>query len=90
MLEIFERDSAERLPKIRDAVAAGDAETIMAEAHALKGGSGTFFATTTFETANKLETMGRENELAEAAATFAELEEAVRNLTEAVRNIIKS
>lgn len=90
MLEIYTRDSAERMPKIRDAIAAGDAETVMAEAHALKGGSGTFFATAAFETANKLEAMGRENELADAQSTFVVLEADVEKLKATVKQILES
>jgi two-component system, sensor histidine kinase and response regulator len=88
MLEIFERDAGERMPKIREAISSGDANTLNAEAHALKGGSGTFFATATYELANQLETMGRENDLANAEATFSTLEKEVEKLKAAIQKIL--
>lgn len=61
-VEIFDRDFKTRMPKLQAAVQAGDCETVMQEAHALKGGIGTFFAKAAYETAYKLELMGRDHE----------------------------
>ncbi|MDA1015792.1 MAG: response regulator [Planctomycetota bacterium] len=74
MLEIFDRDVAGRLAKLRTAIPAGDCETVTTEGHALKGGVGNFFAIEAFETAGKLETLGRSGDTADMAATFATLE----------------
>jgi signal transduction histidine kinase/DNA-binding response OmpR family regulator len=74
MVEIFNRDSGERLPKLRQAIAAGDSATVKAEAHALKGGIGTFFADAAFKTAYELEDMGTIGDLSRAAETLQTLE----------------
>ncbi len=62
MFQIFEPDADSRMAKISEAISTGDSEMLMAEAHALKGGVGNFFATAVYETANQLEVMGRDNE----------------------------
>jgi CheY-like chemotaxis protein len=66
MVEIFERDAQERLPRLQAAVQAGDAETVKQEAHALKGGMGTFFAQAAFDTAYQLENSAAEGDLSQA------------------------
>ena len=76
------------MAKIRDAIQNGDSHVLMAEAHALKGGVGNFFATTVYETANQLEMMGRDNETANAAETFATLETQLEALKQAIRELI--
>jgi two-component system sensor histidine kinase/response regulator len=90
MVEIFDRDSSERLPKLHDAIKAGVSETVSAEAHALKGGLGNFFAAASFETANKLEMMGRDGNLDEAEDTFQRLERELKELRDALGALLKS
>lgn len=74
MLDMYDRDIEQRLTKLREAIPAGDSETIAAEAHAIKGGVGNFFAGESFETAGRLEDLGRAGNNSETAATFAALE----------------
>ena len=88
MFEIFEPDADRRMEMIREAINAGDAETLMAEAHALKGGVGNFFATPVFETAYRLEIIGQNNETAGAAEVFATLESQLESLKQAIRELI--
>jgi two-component system sensor histidine kinase/response regulator len=90
MVEIFDRDSSERMPKLQDAIKAGDSETVSAEAHALKGGLGNFFAAASFETAHKLEMMGRDGNLDEAEDTFQRLERELKELRDALGALLKS
>ena len=90
MVEIFERDSAERVPKLRAAIESGDSATVKAEAHALKGGIGTFFAQAAFDVAYKLEDMGANDDLAGAAETLATLEEQLDSLRQKLNELIRS
>lgn len=89
MLEIFDRDVAERLPKLREAAASGDCPTLMSEAHALKGGLGTFFAKASYETAYQLETMGRDENASGAAEVLATLETQLTSFRQAVGELIQ-
>ena len=89
MVEIFDRDCATRLPKLREAVLAADNETLMSEAHAIKGGVGNFFAKASFETAARLETMGR-NQEGGADAVLQELESELQALRQALGELIRS
>ncbi|MBC8355018.1 MAG: response regulator [Planctomycetes bacterium] len=90
MLEIYDRDSAERLPRLRAAVESGDGEAVKAEAHALKGGISTFFAGQAYETAYKLETMGGDGDLSEAKADLATLEDQLRVLRQRLGDLVIS
>ena len=84
MLETFDRDAAERLPKIKAAAESGDAEALKAEAHAIKGGMGTFFAVAAFQTAYDLENMGDSGDLTGAGEKFTILEDQVKALRQAL------
>lgn len=88
MFQIFESDAEERVSRIRAAIDAGDATTLMEEAHALKGGIGNFFADVPFETAYRLETMGKEGDMSDAARVCAELEGQLEVLKSAIRKLI--
>ncbi|MDA0284816.1 MAG: response regulator, partial [Planctomycetota bacterium] len=84
MLEIFQRDCDERLPRLRAAVEAGDAAAVTAEAHAFKGGVGNFFATASFQTAQILETMGHSGDVTQAGPVLAKLESEMTELISAL------
>jgi HPt (histidine-containing phosphotransfer) domain-containing protein len=53
-------------------------------AHTLKGAVGTFSARRAYEAALRLETLGRDRTLAEAAPALAELQEALTSLQRAL------
>ncbi len=89
-VEIFDRDYRARLPKLQAAIQAGDCETMMREAHALKGGIGTFFAQAACATAYKLELMGRNAQPANAEATLQQLECEVQSLRDELGKLISS
>ena len=88
MLQMFEKDAATRLPKLREAVNSGDAETVAAEAHALKGGVGNFFADSAFAAADALETAGRSGELTNAASLLTQLENQLEEVKRAIAGIL--
>ena len=87
-VEIFARDYDERLPRLREAVSGGDSATVMNEAHAIKGSVGTFFAVASFQTAQQLETMGREGDTAAAEQVLQQLESEIVALRQAMSEII--
>lgn len=88
MFAVFEPDADRRLKLIHEAVRTGDTATLMAEAHALKGSVGNFFATPVFETAYQLENMGRDGETTGAPEVLATLEQQVADLKQAIRELI--
>lgn len=90
MVEIFDRDSGGRLPRLREAVRSGNAEVVKQEAHALKGGIGTFYAKAAYETAYALENMGTNGSLAEAETTLRTLERQIQSLRQRLDELIRS
>ena len=78
MIQIFREDVNERLQKIRDAVARGDAPALSAAAHALKGSAGNISAQGVRDAAAKLEALGMADQLAEARDAMALLEREIR------------
>jgi signal transduction histidine kinase/DNA-binding response OmpR family regulator len=90
MVEIFERDAQERLPKLREAVRSGGADVVRHEAHALKGGVGTFFAEAVFATLATLEQMGASGDLDGAEATLRTAEAQLRDLRSRLDELLKS
>jgi two-component system, sensor histidine kinase and response regulator len=79
-VEIYARDARERLARLHEAIAAGNAQVVKEEAHALKGSVGTFYASTAYETAYKLENMGAAGDLREAEATLRTLQQQMQRL----------
>jgi signal transduction histidine kinase/CheY-like chemotaxis protein/HPt (histidine-containing phosphotransfer) domain-containing protein len=90
MVEIFDRDARERLPRLREAVKTGDAVTVKQEAHALKGGIGTFYAKEAYDTAYDLERMGGDGKLTNAQATLQTLESQLQTLRKRLDELIQS
>ncbi|HEX5271022.1 MAG TPA: response regulator, partial [Gemmataceae bacterium] len=62
------------LADVRDAVARGDATRLRLTAHTIKGALGNFRARGAFDEAQRLENMGRDGDLAQAADACAALE----------------
>jgi len=88
MLEMFERDAGERLPKLKQAVQQGDSEGILSEAHALKGGVGNFFAKKSFEIAAELEAKGRNQSLEGSHELLTRLEQEIEKLSARLKSMI--
>jgi signal transduction histidine kinase/DNA-binding response OmpR family regulator/HPt (histidine-containing phosphotransfer) domain-containing protein len=88
MLEMFEGDVDERMSRLRQAVESADCGTIMREAHAIKGGVGNFFAKAAFETAHKLEMMGRNEQPAGANEVFRTLQDDLKTLRGELKALI--
>jgi signal transduction histidine kinase/DNA-binding response OmpR family regulator len=90
MVEIFDRDARDRLPRLREALRSGNAVAVKEEAHALKGGIGTFYATDAYDTAYVLEKMGADGNLTSAQATLQTLESQLQSLREKIDELIQS
>ena len=76
LINTFLEEALLSLKGLRQAVAGGDAAGIRLLAHALKSGSHDFGAQHLAGLCQKLENMGREGTLAEAAETLAQIEAA--------------
>ncbi|MEO7272107.1 MAG: response regulator, partial [Vicinamibacterales bacterium] len=85
MATLFIPDAIRLMDGIREAVAAGHAERLRQEAHALKGAAGNFNATRVVASALDLELMGKSGDLARATAVFATLEADATLLLAALR-----
>ena len=90
MVEVFDRDASQRLPRLREAVRTGAAVAVKEEAHALKGGIGTFYAKAAYDTAYVLEKMGADNNLSNAQATLQTLEGQLQTLRQKLDQLIES
>ena len=90
MVEIYDRDAGERLPRLREAVRSGNAEVVKQEAHALKGGVGTFYAKAAYETAYALEKMGADGNLSEAEVTLRTLERQLQSLRQKLAELLQA
>jgi HPt (histidine-containing phosphotransfer) domain-containing protein len=82
LLAIFAEDAPVRLEAIRKAIAGGDAEGLIREAHTLKGALKVLGAAAAAGLALDLETLGREGDMGRARETGAALERAMDRLTQ--------
>ena len=85
MATLFIPDANRLIDSIREAVAAGNADRLRQEAHALKGAAGNFNATRVVASALDLELMGKAGDLARSRAVFATLEADAAQLLAALR-----
>ncbi len=84
LVDLFLHDRAGLLAELRSAVRRRDAARVQTSAHALKGSVGNFAARGAYEAARKLETLGREGDLAAVGAAYAALEDEVTRLAQAL------
>jgi two-component system sensor histidine kinase/response regulator len=80
LAHMFLEESARLMPQIRRAVAHEDSQQLRRAAHTFKGVVSIFTATAAADAAQKLESMGEDGNLAEAAAACRALEEAIERL----------
>ena len=80
IVQMFLEDYAMRLAAIHVAVEQGDARGLVTTAHTLKGSAGYLSAGRVAEAAGRLEAIGREGRLADAAAALEQLDGAVAQL----------
>jgi two-component system, sensor histidine kinase and response regulator len=76
------------LAEIRNAIAQNDAATLKRAAHSVKGAVGHFGARAAGDAAQRLETMGRDANLAGASAACATLEQELNRLQSALADFV--
>ena len=86
LIEIFIKDSAERLITIGAAIANNDSESLRGSAHSFKGSALNLSAAKLTELCRQLESMGRDNQFDEAPTVF----ELVKEEYEVVKNYLNS
>jgi CheY-like chemotaxis protein len=87
---VFAAQCPRWLADIREAIAQGDASRLRHAAHTLKGAVGNFRARGAFDEAQRLETMGRDGNLASAAGACATLEKQLDRLLPALAALSES
>ena len=75
IINIFVRETGERLAALREAASQQERESVIAEAHAIKSSAGTFGATLLQEVAGRTEMLGRQGKLEESIASIESVEE---------------
>jgi len=78
--ELFLDSAPGLLAQVREAIARGDAPGLERAVHALRGAASNFGAADTVAAAARLESMGRDGELRDADAVYADLERAITRL----------
>lgn len=87
LIQTFLDDCATYMDRIRKAVDEGDADTLVREAHGLKGAVANLQAKPAQEAARRLETIGRIGSMDEAPAALEELEEKIGRLITILKQI---
>ena len=88
ILEVFSETYADQLNELKKAIEDGDTTIVERAAHTLKGSVGAFSAKKAFETAFRLENMGHDGNLEEAAAEYSKLEQEVEELHRALKETL--
>jgi HPt (histidine-containing phosphotransfer) domain-containing protein len=74
LLELFEKGTPERVQRMREALASGDAKVVEREAHSLKGSCGALGAVELLELCAELERLARRGDLSDAPARIDGIE----------------
>lgn len=86
--DLFLVNLPDHIAQIQDGIARGDAKVVERAAHSLKGSVSNFGAKRAFETAYRLEVMGKEGRLAEAEKALSELERDLKELEAAMQGVL--
>ena len=87
IIDLFQQDIDNLVQELEQAVQAKDPEAIMRTAHRLKGSVATFSAKPATEAALRLETMGRNGDIRDAAAAFRTLQGELARLQPALESL---
>ena len=85
ILVVFSETYPDQLSELKKAIENNDAPIVERAAHTLKGSVGAFSAKKALETAFRLETMGRDGNLQEAAVVYSKLEQEIEELEAALK-----
>lgn len=88
LIRTFQEDCSEYLTAIRTAVEEGDTNTLMRQAHGLKGAAANMQAEATQKAAHRLEEIGRSENLERAPDALRTLEESLDQLIPALDKIL--
>jgi PAS domain S-box-containing protein len=88
LVGIFLDVSPRSLSELRESIDRGDAAALHRQAHTFKGMVGHFGAAEALEAARRLESLGRDGDLASAAESLAALERAVERLRPALARLL--
>lgn len=86
--ELFLETYPDQLEEIRKGIDDRNADTVERASHSLKGSVGALAAKKAHETAFRLEVIGREGRLEEAPEEYSRLEQALKELDTALKEII--
>lgn len=89
LVEIIINDVPEHMSEIEEAVNCRNSEALVESAHKLKGAVANFGKNATTDTAFKLETMGRENNLDGVEEVYDTLVKDVENLMNALKEFVE-
>ena len=89
LVEIIINDAPEHMSEIEEAVNCRNSEALVGSAHKLKGAVANFGKNATTDTAFKLETMGRENNLDGVEEVYDTLVKDVENLMNALKEFVE-
>jgi HPt (histidine-containing phosphotransfer) domain-containing protein len=84
----FLKKANQQVETIRQSLANGNAETVMKEAHAMKGGAGLLTAVAVSGVALELETIGKSGNLSVGAEVLTRLEHELQRLAEFISFVI--
>jgi signal transduction histidine kinase/CheY-like chemotaxis protein len=84
---LFVDDAPGHLKRIRDALDAGDADSLRRASHALKGAAANFEAVSVVEAARALEEMGRKGDLSTSEAAWSFIQVETSRLIDTLRRI---
>ena len=87
LVDVFLSDTPRLLGRVERAIARSDAGGLVETAHALKGSVGNFDSGRVFEAVRQLEMLGRDKNLAEARAAFADTKMKIKKLCGSLRRL---
>ena len=87
VVDVFLQDAPAMLTRIRNAARARDAVELAAAAHAIKGAAGLFSQADAYQSARRLEELGRTGDLTGADAACADVEADVSRLVAELRDL---
>ncbi len=89
LAEIFINDVPEHMSEIEEAVNCRNSEALVKSAHKLKGAAANFGKNATTDTAFKLETMGRGNNLDSVEEVYGTLVKDIESLVNVMKEFVK-
>jgi HPt (histidine-containing phosphotransfer) domain-containing protein len=90
LISIYLADTPKQLIKLEQAITSQDAGLVVHAAHTIKGSSGNFGATDFARLAQAMETHGKSNNLAAAAAALPELKDGFAQVAAALQQLAGS